>query len=83
MVLLIKNTLNQWYSNFLRPKTKDLFFLNANYHMLKSAVMQPRLNIRKVHEKSFRMRYYELFWTIWTPMMNILVMFISFQLVKH
>ena len=41
--------------------------LNANYHILKSAVMQPRVNIRKVHEKSFRMRYYELFWTNFDP----------------
>ena len=29
--------------------------------------MQPRVNIRKVHEKSFRMRYYELFWTNFDP----------------
>ena len=53
--------------DFLRPKTIALFFLNANYHILKSAVMQPRVNIRKVHEKSFRMRYYELFWTNFDP----------------
>ena len=29
--------------------------------------MQPRVNIRKVHEKSFRMRYYELFLTNFDP----------------
>ena len=29
--------------------------------------MQPRVNIHKVHEKSFRMRYYELFWTNFDP----------------
>ena len=55
------------YYYFLRPEFVVLFFLNANYHILKSAVMQPRVNIRKVHEKSFRMRYYELFWTNFDP----------------
>ena len=39
------------------------FFLNADYHVLKSTVMPPRVVICKVHEKSFRMRYYELFLT--------------------
>ena len=52
---------------FLRPKTTALFFLNADYHILKSAIMQPRVAIRKVREKSFRMRYYELFWTNFDP----------------
>ena len=44
-----------------------VFFLNADYHVLKSTVMPHRVVICKVREKSFRMRYYELFWTNFDP----------------
>ena len=44
-----------------------LFFGNADYHVLKSTVMPHRVVICKVREKSFRMRYYELFLTNFDP----------------
>ena len=43
------------------------FFLNADYHILKSAIMQPRVAIRKVHAKSFWIRCDELLWTSFDP----------------
>ena len=48
-------------------RIRGAFFLNADYHILNSSVIQPRVTIRKVYERSFRMRYYELFWTNFDP----------------